>query len=102
MRKNIVVGNWKMNKNREDANILVLDILSQLSEKDVEIVFAPSFVHLYKVAKLCASNNNVSVSLSIGISIYPDNAVNKIDLLEQADKAMYLVKNYNKIYYIYS
>ena len=63
MRKNIVAGNWKMNLNRLDAVALVEEVLNQLpSDNKTEVVFAPSFVHLYKVAKMCASTNNVSAS----------------------------------------
>ena len=54
MRKNIVVGNWKMNLKREVALDLVSEILSQLPEcKNTEIVFAPCFLYLYKIAKMC-------------------------------------------------
>ena len=54
MRKNIVAGNWKMNLNRQEAVALVEQVLSQLpAENSTEIVFSPSFVHLYKVSKMC-------------------------------------------------
>jgi triosephosphate isomerase len=60
MRKNIVAGNWKMNLNRGEAVALVERVLTQLpAENSTEILFAPSFVHLYKVAKMCADNTNV-------------------------------------------
>jgi len=44
----------------------------------------------------------VSVSLSIGISIYPDDGREKTELLESADESMYEAKNDNKIHYHYS
>jgi triosephosphate isomerase len=60
MRKNIVAGNWKMNLNRGEAVALVERVLTQLpAENSTEILFAPSFVHLYKVAKMCNDNTNV-------------------------------------------
>jgi len=60
MRKNIVAGNWKMNLNRVKGIALVEDILKRLSaENKTEVIFAPSFVHLYKVAKLCENTANV-------------------------------------------
>jgi triosephosphate isomerase len=60
MRKNIVAGNWKMNLNRVEGIALVEDILKRLSaENKTEVLFAPSFVHLYKVAKLCENTANV-------------------------------------------
>jgi triosephosphate isomerase len=60
MRKNIVVGNWKMNLNRDEAVLLVNDVLKLISlENKIEVVFATSFVHLYKVAKICVNKSNV-------------------------------------------
>jgi len=60
MRKKIVVGNWKMNLNRVEGVALVKDILSKLpSDNNTHIIFAPSFVYLNKVAKLCAENYKV-------------------------------------------
>ena len=59
MRKNIVAGNWKMNLNREEAVALVDEVLTQLpAENSTEILFAPSFVHLHRIAKMCAENTN--------------------------------------------
>ena len=49
-----------MNLNREEAVALAEQVLAQLPvENSTEILFAPSFVHLYKVAKMCADNTNV-------------------------------------------
>ena len=63
MRKNIVVANWKMNLNIIDGISLIEAILKRLSlKKKIEVVFAPSFVHLYKVAEMCADVNFVSTS----------------------------------------
>ena len=47
-------------------------------------------------------NLNVSVSLSIGVSMYPENGNNKTQLLELADKAMYVAKKDDSIDYYYS
>ena len=63
MRKNIVAGNWKMNLNRAEAIALVDEVLSNLPRNNLtEIVFAPSYVYLYKVAKMCDNTNKVSVA----------------------------------------
>ena len=63
MRKNIVVGNWKMNLKREGALALVSEVLSQLpKDKDTEVVFAPCFLYLYKIAKMCNDFERVKVS----------------------------------------
>lgn len=60
MRKNIVVGNWKMNLNRADGITLVNDVLNELPADNItEVVFAPSFVHLYEVAKMTIGTRNI-------------------------------------------
>ena len=60
MRKNIVVGNWKMNLNRNEGISLVHDVLKLISlENKTEVIFATSFVHLYKVAKICSNKANL-------------------------------------------
>jgi triosephosphate isomerase len=60
MRKNIVAGNWKMNLNRADGIALVEDVLAQLpADNNTHVIFSPSFVHLYKVAKMCANTSKV-------------------------------------------
>ena len=58
MRKNIVVGNWKMNLNREEGIKLVEEVISLVSsDNNVEVVFSPSFLYLHKVNKMCANDN---------------------------------------------
>ena len=58
MRKNIVAGNWKMNLNREEGIKLVEEVISLVSsDNNVELVFSPSFLYLYKVNKMCANDN---------------------------------------------
>ena len=53
MRKNIVAGNWKMNLKRDEGLDLINDVINLLpSDNKVEVVFAPSFIHLYKVNKI--------------------------------------------------
>lgn len=50
MRKKLIVGNWKMNLNLEEARRLILDVrLGLAGIKDVEIVVCPSFLHLKMV-----------------------------------------------------
>jgi len=62
-RKNIVAGNWKMNLNRAEAIALVDEILSKLPNNNLtEIMLAPSNVYLYKLAKMCANTDKVSVA----------------------------------------
>ena len=60
MRKNIVAGNWKMNLNRAEAIALVEDVLAKLpTDNNTHVVLAPSFVYLYKVAKMCDNTSKV-------------------------------------------
>lgn len=60
MRKNIVAGNWKMNLEREEGLALVSEVLSKLpKDNNIEIVFAPCFLYLYKIAKMCNNFDNV-------------------------------------------
>jgi triosephosphate isomerase len=60
MRKNIVAGNWKMNLNRAEGIALVEDVLARLpTDNNTHVVFAPSFVYLHKVAKMCANTSKV-------------------------------------------
>ena len=63
MRKKIVAGNWKMNLNRVDGVALVEDVLSQLpTDNSTHVIFSPSFVYLYKVAKMCANISKVAAA----------------------------------------
>ncbi|MBS7788142.1 triose-phosphate isomerase [Flavobacterium sp. CYK-55] len=47
MRHPIVAGNWKMNKNAEETEDLLNDLINQLpTDKEVEIIVAPTFINL--------------------------------------------------------
>lgn len=64
MRKKIVVGNWKMNKNYTDALWLVSEIVTMVKDEvlsEVEVVLAPPFVYSYSVQKLIESYKNISL-----------------------------------------
>ena len=57
MRKNIVAGNWKMNKTFEEGLKLASEIVNMVQDenrKDVNIVLIPPFIHLNSVKKLIA------------------------------------------------
>ena len=63
MRKNIVAGNWKMNLKRDEGLNLVNDVINLLpSDNEVEVVFVPSFIHLYKANKMCLNLDRVSTA----------------------------------------
>jgi len=47
MRKKIVAGNWKMNKNAEETEDLLNELIARIpTETDTRIIVAPSFVNL--------------------------------------------------------
>ena len=46
MRKKIVAGNWKMNKDSIDSENLILDILKIYVESQTEMIIAPPFTNL--------------------------------------------------------
>jgi triosephosphate isomerase (TIM) len=47
MRQKIVAGNWKMNKNAEETEDLLNDLIDKLpNDKAVEIIVAPTFINL--------------------------------------------------------
>ena len=63
MRKNIIVANWKMNLKLDNAITLVRSILDNLSlDNQPEIIFAPSFVYIHKIAQMCRDKKNIFVS----------------------------------------
>ncbi|CAN5788104.1 triose-phosphate isomerase [soil metagenome] len=60
MRKKIVAGNWKMNKNYQDGLALVSEIDNMLTDEvgggGVEVVVAPPYPYLQSVGKLLQAN----------------------------------------------
>jgi triosephosphate isomerase (TIM) len=47
MRQKIVAGNWKMNKNAEETEDLLNDLIDKLHiDKDVQLIVTPTFVNL--------------------------------------------------------
>ena len=54
MRKKIVAGNWKMNKNLNEGTNLVNELLEKLRhlQSDVEVILGVPFTHLYKLASI--------------------------------------------------
>ena len=46
MRKKIVAGNWKMNLNKSEADILYNDLESKTYPDDVEVIIAPASIYL--------------------------------------------------------
>ena len=63
MRKNIVAGNWKMNKSLAEGVQLAVDVnaaVESAGELKCDVVIAPPFLHLTEVSKV--AGNKVSVS----------------------------------------
>src|SRR5579871_4686893 len=59
MRKKIIAGNWKMNKNYDDGIKLVVDVLMKLGNTNgTTVIFASPFIHLKEVCKLSLSRKN--------------------------------------------
>lgn len=56
MRKKIVAGNWKMNKNMEEGLSLASEIIhiskDEINNSEVQIILNPPFIHLSAIAQL--------------------------------------------------
>ena len=52
MRKPVIIGNWKMNKDLEEAKLLVKEIISEKLDNNVEKVVCVPFVYVTEVRKL--------------------------------------------------
>lgn len=52
MRKNIVAGNWKMNKNIQEGILLSKELVNALQSQDAncEVIIIPPFTHLTSIA----------------------------------------------------
>jgi len=63
MRKNIVAGNWKMNKNLQEGVALATELNEALSSKKVncEVIIGTPFIHL---ASVCAVVNSAKIGVS--------------------------------------
>jgi triosephosphate isomerase len=64
MRKNIVAGNWKMNKDLDSGLKLTSEIVNMVQDEitgDVQVVIAPPFIHLSQVGKLIGSSGKIAL-----------------------------------------
>jgi triosephosphate isomerase len=65
MRKKIVAGNWKMNLNKAEADILYNNLESKSYPDDVEVIIAPASIYLYSfsnASKVSISSQDVSAN----------------------------------------
>ena len=67
-------------------------ILPNATKQDVTNVCAKLAVQLSKPHHLSQHNKSVFVTASMGVSFYPDEQVEVLELIRSADKAMYQVK----------
>jgi triosephosphate isomerase len=62
MRKKIVAGNWKMNKNLSDGLSLASEVVNIVNDElhdDVTVVLCTPFIHLSQVAKIVEGSSKV-------------------------------------------
>ncbi|MFD1736720.1 diguanylate cyclase domain-containing protein [Bacillus salitolerans] len=62
------------------------DVIEDIAERILEFVAEPYHIH----------DQEVKISLSIGVSMYPDDGTDKETLIDHADKAMYYAKHNGK------
>lgn len=65
MRKNIVAGNWKMNKTVQEGESLASEITHMAEDElqgDVQLILAPPYVHLTKVQSLIKGNKRLALA----------------------------------------
>ena len=65
MRRNIVAGNWKMNKTIEEGKILASEVVNMVNDEvnsDVTIILGTPFVHLLSVGQLTEQSDKVFVA----------------------------------------
>lgn len=62
MRSNIVAGNWKMNKNLEETEVLLTELSSMVPDTEAEIMVAPTFVNLARAVKMLESSHIEAVA----------------------------------------
>ena len=56
MRSKIVAGNWKMNKNLDETQGLLSELLQKLPDTTAEVMVAPTFVNLSEAVKATAGS----------------------------------------------
>ena len=57
MRKQIVAGNWKMNNNLGETQVLISELKKQTQTTEAEVLIAPTFVNLYHSFELLRNSN---------------------------------------------
>ena len=52
MRKKVIIGNWKMNNDKQETENLLLNLKNKTWDKEIEVKVAPSFVSLEYAQKI--------------------------------------------------
>ncbi len=79
-----------------------LIILTNMPDKESIISIAEELVRAVAIPYKIDSAADINISASIGIALYPDNAVEPLALINLADQAMYDVKRQGKNNYLFS
>jgi triosephosphate isomerase len=61
-RRNIVAGNWKMNKNYEEGRSLAFNIVEKLQVSDTIVILGAPFIHLKGVSNIINDVQNLHLS----------------------------------------
>ena len=101
MRKKIVAGNWKMNKNLSDGIHLSLEVNKYLNEtpQDVEVILGVPFIHLQVVAAMedrkinvaaqdCSQHESGAYTGEISASMVKSTAANYV-IIGHSERRMY-------------
>ncbi len=65
MRKQIVAGNWKMNKTAEEALILASEVVNMVKDEvntDVQVIIAPPAIYLSTLQKYTSTAPNIGIA----------------------------------------
>ena len=57
MRRPIIAGNWKMNKDIEETKALITELKPLVADAEAEVVFCPTFVNLTEAVALTEGTN---------------------------------------------
>ncbi len=90
--RNLVRGNDVVGRVGGDEFVIILD---EINESSLAFITAERVIQSFK-KPLNVNGHRISVSFSIGISIYPDNGVYRLSLFKAADIAMYQAKENGK------
>lgn len=60
MRKKVIIGNWKMNNDKQETENLLLNLKNKTWDKEIEVKVSPSFVNLEYAQKIL-KNSSVEV-----------------------------------------